>query len=115
MELRDPSMLARGMGANLTGSRADVVICDDVEVPRTCDTAPKREDLRARLSEIDYIIVPGGMQLYVGTPHTYYTIYADEARREIGESAPFLAGFQRLVKPILDDQGRSAWGEPLPA
>lgn len=114
MELRDPSMLARGMGANLTGSRADVVICDDVEVPRTCDTAPKREDLRARLSEIDYIIVPGGMQLYVGTPHTYYTIYADEARREVGESAPFLAGFQRLVKPILDDQGRSAWGERFP-
>ena len=114
MELRDPSMLARGMGANLTGSRADVVICDDVEVPRTCDTAPKREDLRARLSEIDYIIVPGGMQLYVGTPHTYYTIYADEARREIGESAPFLAGFQRLVKPILDDQGRSAWDNRFP-
>ena len=114
MELRDPSMLARGMGANLTGSRADVVICDDVEVPRTCDTAPKREDLRARLSEIDYIIVPGGMQLYVGTPHTYYTIYADEARREIGESAPFLAGFRRLVKPILDEQGRSAWGERFP-
>lgn len=114
MELRDPSMLARGMGANLTGSRADVVICDDVEVPRTCDTAPKREDLRARLSEIDYIIVPGGMQLYVGTPHTYYTIYADEARREVGESAPFLGGFQRLVKPILDDQGRSAWSERFP-
>ena len=114
MELRDPSMLARGMGANLTGSRADVVICDDVEVPRTCDTAPKREDLRARLSEIDYIIVPSGMQLYVGTPHTYYTIYADEARREVGESAPFLSGFQRLVKPILDDQGRSAWSERFP-
>ena len=47
-ELRDPSMLARGIGANLTGSRADVVICDDVEVPNTCDTPPKRADLRAR-------------------------------------------------------------------
>ncbi|WP_158046925.1 phage terminase large subunit [Skermanella pratensis] len=109
MELRDPSMLALGIGANLTGSRADVVICDDVEVPRTCDTAPKREDLRERLGEIDYILVPGGMQLYVGTPHSYYTIYADEPRREIGEGVPFLDGFQRLLIPIRDAEGRSAW------
>lgn len=114
-ELRDPSMLARGIGANLTGSRADVVICDDVEVPNTCDSAPKRADLRARLGEIDYILVPGGLQLYVGTPHTYYTLYADEARRETGETAPFLDGFQRLVVPVLDDQGRSAWPERFPA
>ena len=41
LELRDPSMLARGIGANLTGSRADIVICDDVEVPNTCDSAEK--------------------------------------------------------------------------
>lgn len=70
-ELRDPSMLARGITANITGSRADVVICDDVEVPKTCDTAAKRADLRERLGEIDYVLVPGGLQLYVGTPHSY--------------------------------------------
>ncbi|UEM02615.1 phage terminase large subunit [Skermanella rosea] len=114
MELRDPSMLARGIGANLTGSRADVVICDDVEVPRTCDTAPKREDLRERLSEIDYILVPGGMQLYVGTPHSYYTIYADEPRAEIGEAVPFLDGFQRLLIPIRDADEKSAWPTRFP-
>jgi hypothetical protein len=32
--------------------RADVIICDDVEVPNTCDTPGKRLDLRQRLSEI---------------------------------------------------------------
>ena len=37
-ELRDPSMLAKGIAANITGLRADIVICDDVEVPNTCDT-----------------------------------------------------------------------------
>jgi hypothetical protein len=114
-ELRDPSMLARGIGANITGSRADIVVCDDVEVPNTCDSAPKRADLRGRLGEIDYILVPGGLQLYVGTPHTYYTLYAEQARREIGESAPFLEGFQRLVLPVLTAQGRSAWPERFPA
>ena len=35
---RDPSLLARGIGANITGSHADVAICDDVEVPNTCGT-----------------------------------------------------------------------------
>jgi len=90
-ELRDPSMLARGIGANITGSRADVVFCDDVEVPNTSDSAPKRADLRLRLSEIDYVLVPGGLQLYAGTPHSYYTIYADSPRAETGEAVPFLA------------------------
>ncbi|WP_142849967.1 phage terminase large subunit [Telmatospirillum sp. J64-1] len=113
-ELRDPSMLAKGIGANVTGSRADVVICDDVEVPNTCDTAPKRADLRARLGEIEYVLVPGGLQLYVGTPHSFYTLYAREARLEAGEERPFLDGFERLELPLLGPDGRSAWPERFP-
>lgn len=112
-ELRDPSMLAKGIAANVTGLRADVVICDDVEVPNTCDTAAKREDLRQRLHEIDYVLVPGGLKLFVGTPHTYYTIYAREARAEVGETRPFLDGFRRLEMAILDG-GRSRWPERFP-
>lgn len=114
-ELRDPSMLARGIGANITGSRADVIVCDDVEVPNTCDTAPKRADLRERLGEIEYVLVPDGLQLYVGTPHTYYSIYAAEPRQEAGETAPFLDGFVRLELPLLDEQGRSRWPERFTA
>lgn len=113
-ELRDPSMVAKGIGANITGSRAEIIICDDVEVPNTCDTAPKRADLRQRLAEIDYVLVPGGAQLYVGTPHSYYTIYAAEPRLESGEAQPFLAGFERLEIPLLDTGGRSAWPERFP-
>ena len=107
-ELRDPSMLARGVEANVTGSRADVVICDDVEVPNTCNTAPKREDLRQRLDEIDYVLVPGGLQLYVGTPHTFDTIYGR------GEGA-YLDTFHRLELPLLDGHGNSRWPERFPA
>jgi len=111
VELRDPSVIAYGITANITGARADIIICDDVEVPNTCDTADKREELRERLLELDYILVPGGMQLYAGTPHSYYSIYAEHARQEIGEDKPFLNGYQRLVKPILDAEGHSAWPE----
>jgi hypothetical protein len=114
-ELRDPSMLAKGVGANITGSRADLIVCDDVEVPNTCATAPKRADLRTRLHELDYVLVPGGMQLYVGTPHTFYTIYGRAARPEAGEERPFLDGFERLEIPILDPAGASAWPDRFPA
>ncbi len=74
-EWRDPSMMAMGIGANITGSRADMVICDDVEVPNTCDTAEKRASLRERLAELSFVLVPGGTQLFVGTPHSHETIY----------------------------------------
>lgn len=110
-ELRDPSMLAKGIGANVTGSRADVAICDDVEVPNTCDTPPKRADLRERLNEIEYVLTPGGLKLFIGTPHTYYSIYSREHRPETGEEKPFLDGFIRLELPILDECGKSRWPE----
>lgn len=110
-ELRDPSVLARGISANMTGSRADIVICDDVEVPNTCDSPQKREDLRERLAEIPYVLTAGGTQIYVGTPHDYYSIYADTPRTEIGEERCFLDGFKRLSIPLLDEQGKSVWPE----
>lgn len=73
--LRDPSVLALGLGSNVTGSRADVIICDDVEVPKNSDTYLKREDLREKLLELNFVLVSDGMQIYIGTPHTLDTIY----------------------------------------
>lgn len=113
-ELRDPSMLAKGIVSNLTGTRADVIICDDVEVPKTSNTFSKRENLRERLLELDYILTPDGTQLYVGTPHCYHSIYADEVRGEFGERQIFLEGFERLVLPILNETGESVWPERFP-
>lgn len=111
LETRDPSMMAKGISANVTGSRADIIIYDDVEVPNTCDSAEKRADLRERLAEMNYVLAEGGRQLYVGTPHSYYTIYADKPRLEIGEDKEFLDGFTRLEIPILDKAGNSNWIE----
>ena len=41
-ELRDPSLLAKGITSNITGTRTDFIICDDVEVPNTCSTHEQR-------------------------------------------------------------------------
>lgn len=112
-EHRDPSMLAKGVQANITGSRADIVICDDVEVPNTSDTKAKREDLRERLGEIDYVLVPGGQQLYIGTPHNSETIYLP-APRSSSDAESYLDGFARLELPLIDSTGLSAWPERFP-
>lgn len=105
---RDPSMMAQGILGNFTGSRADVIICDDVEVPNTADTDEKRAALRERLSETEFVLTPGGTLLFMGTPHATDSIYRD------GEGAP-LAGYARIAVPLLDAAGVSAWPERFDA
>lgn len=73
--IREPSVICQGVHGNITGMRADLIICDDVEVPNTCNTAQKREALRERLRELDFILSPTGSMVYIGTPHTMDTIY----------------------------------------
>lgn len=109
--LRDPSVQASGITMNITGSHADMIICDDVEVPKTCTTREQRENLRERLAEIEYILDPKGTQIYLGTPHSWFSIYADKPRIEAGEERAFLAGFERLEIPVLDADNNSAWPE----
>jgi hypothetical protein len=73
--IREPSVVCQGVHGNITGLRSDLVICDDVEVPNTTNTAMKRETLRERLRELDFIMSPGGAIIYIGTPHAADTIY----------------------------------------
>jgi len=73
--IREPSVICQGIHGNITGMRADLIICDDVEVPNTSNTPQKREALRERLRELDFILSPNGTMIYIGTPHTMDTIY----------------------------------------
>ncbi len=104
--LRDPSMMAQGIGGNVTGSRAEVIICDDVEVAGNCDTPGKRAELRERLAEAEFILVPDGTILFVGTPHCEDSLY-----RPPTEDGAFLRGYRRLAVPVMNAAGASAWPE----
>lgn len=73
--IREPSVICQGITGNITGMRADLIICDDVEVPNTSNTPTKRCGLRERLRELDFILSPTGTMIYIGTPHTRDTIY----------------------------------------
>ena len=108
--LRDPSMLAQGLTGNITGARADLIVCDDVEVPNTCDTPQRREELRERLTETEFVLTPGGTILYIGTPHCADSLYRPEETAGGG----FLAGYRRLAVPLVGADGASAWPERFP-
>jgi hypothetical protein len=44
---------------------------------RNIGTPEAREKLRYRLGEQTFILIPGGQELYVGTPHTHDSLYTE--------------------------------------
>jgi len=115
MELRDPTVIARGLTSNVTGARSDIIIYDDVEVPNTSSTKEAREELRHRLDETRFLLTPGGVQLYVGTPHCYDTIYAtNDMMQNADQGRAYLDNFYNFRLPIYDDNEQSVWPERFP-
>jgi hypothetical protein len=73
---QDPSVRCKGIFSNVTGGRADYIICDDIEVPDNCDSAEKRERLIARCEELLPLrVTENSKVLYLGTPHSEDSIY----------------------------------------
>lgn len=74
-ESRDPSVKSVGITGQITGTRADLIIADDVETPNTSFTVEAREKLSESVKEFDAILKPGGEVLYLGTPQTEESLY----------------------------------------
>lgn len=78
-DARNPSMEAVGVSSNATGSRADALDFDDVEVPKNIRTAEARQNLRTKVEESTHIAVPGAQKTFIGTPHTHDTLYTEQS------------------------------------
>lgn len=72
---KDPSVTARGITGQITGTRAGLIVPDDIEIPKNSNTEALREALRENIKEFDAIIVPGGHIKYLGTPQSHNSIY----------------------------------------
>lgn len=70
-----PSVKSVGIFGQLTGSRANEIISDDVEVPNNSATQDMRDKLEKACTEFEAIIVPGGKITYLGTPQSEESIY----------------------------------------
>jgi len=78
-----PSVKSVGITGQLTGSRADLMILDDIEVPGNSLTEFMREKLLQLCTEAESILTPkdDSRIMYLGTPQTTFTIYRRLAER----------------------------------
>jgi len=74
---QSPSVKSVGITGQLTGSRADLIIFDDVEVPSNSATDLMREKLLQLVTEGESVLTPkeDSRIVFLGTPQTTFTIY----------------------------------------
>ena len=71
-----PSVKSMGITGQLTGSRADLIIADDVESANNSQTQLMRDRLSETVKEFDAIIKPDvGRIIFLGTPQTEMSLY----------------------------------------
>jgi len=115
-----PSVKSVGITGQLTGSRADLMILDDIEVPGNSMTEMMREKLLQLCTEAESILTPkeDSRIMYLGTPQTVFTVYRKLAERNY---RPFvwparfprsLSNYEGLIAPQLQediDNGADKW------
>ena len=115
-----PSVKSVGITGQLTGSRADLMILDDIEVPGNSMTEFMREKLLQLCTEAESILTPkdDSRILFLGTPQTSFTVYRRLAERSY---RPFVwparyprntTGYDGLLAPQLQediDNGAEPW------
>lgn len=77
-----PSVKSVGITGQITGSRADVIVADDVEIPNNSETQTMRDKLSEQVKEFDAVLKPDdadmGTQseiIYLGTPQNEQSLY----------------------------------------
>lgn len=108
-DVRHGSIHARGILSNVTGARAHEIQNDDVEVPSNISTPEARAKLRYRLGEQTHILIPGGQELYVGTPHTHDSLYSEIMRNPDAKCLIFKMfekekRFEQVIEAYVDYQ-----------
>jgi len=115
-----PSVKSVGITGQLTGSRADLMILDDIEVPGNSMTELMREKLLQLCTEAESILTPKSDSriMYLGTPQTVFTVYrklAERSYRPFVWPARFpkkLSNYEGLLAPQLQediDEGADIW------
>lgn len=120
-----PSVKSVGITGQLTGSRADLMVLDDIEVPGNSMTELMREKLLQLCTEAESILTPkeDSRIMYLGTPQTTFTVFRKLAERNY---RPFvwparlprkLANYEGLIAPQLQedvDKGVEPWSPTDP-
>lgn len=101
-----PSVKSVGITGQITGSRADILIADDVEVPNNSLTQMMRDKLSEAVKEFDAILKPGGRILYLGTPQTEMSLYNQLPER--GYEVRIWPALYPEISQVIKYQGKLA-------
>jgi len=74
---QSPSVKSVGITSQITGSRADLIIADDVEVLNNSGTQQMRDKLAETIKEFDAVLkpLPTSRVVFLGTPQTEDSLY----------------------------------------
>jgi hypothetical protein len=74
---QSPSVKSVGITSAMVGSRADLIVPDDIESPENSASDIQREKLLQRTSEFESILMPlpTSRIIYLGTPQTIFSVY----------------------------------------
>lgn len=80
---QSPSVKSASITGQITGSRADIIIGDDLEIPRNSATETQRDKLLTLVGEFNAILKPhdDARIIYLGTPQTQNSLYNKLAER----------------------------------
>lgn len=75
-----PSVKSIGITGQITGSRADLIVPDDIEIPNNSETQLMRDKLAETIKEFDAVLKPDtefsqSEIVYLGTPQNEQSIY----------------------------------------
>ena len=70
-----PSVKSAGITGQLAGSRAGIIIADDIEIPNNSLTQTMRDKISEAVKEFDAVLKPDGRVVYLGTPQTEMSLY----------------------------------------
>ncbi len=70
-----PSVKSVGITGQITGSRADIIVADDVESLGNSETQGMRDKLANLVKEFDSVLKPEGQIKYLGTYQTEMSLY----------------------------------------
>ena len=115
---QSPSVKSVGVFGQLTGSRADLILPDDVETPFTSWSVGMREKLLAAVGEFNAILKPGGDIMFLGTPQTEESIYNKLGQRGYSTRIwparypPKPEKYGDLLAPVIQEVGSELIGKP---
>lgn len=114
MNVRDPTLLAKSVGANTTGLHCDVLVYDDIVVPDNAYSLEGRTTVSSAVSQFSSILNPGGICKAVGTryhPNDVYGTWQDTKVELYDEQGEMVGEYDKWItfERAVEEGGNYIW------